>query len=634
MNITINQITNQQETVQNTVLSKILAAKRNNGTVNLTGNIYISAAYADEVQEFCTYFGLTEDENSPGTYRGNNIILSIGTSYISFQDNEVARIVNGTFGADGHTTLQQAADAVFTSSTFKNNTTITAFPEFDLFTKANINPPNDLFYGCVNLENIDMSKVSIIRANEFRGTKITDVNCPELTGLSGGSCFSDCTSLKTITNLGNINTICSWCFNNCTSLQTVILPSSITVIEGNVFRIGSGSTGAMTSITNLEKVTSIGSECFLNQSLLVIDVGTLTKLNNLGQSAFDYCHSIYGVINMPNLLTAAQSALRACAGITKIKCLGKISAIPNMFISKHGYSGTMALTEAYIPYECTSIGYNGFYGCSALTTVKQYTQSVDNWTEGTEPTYTNLSKITSFGDSCFDGCTQLSISNSDIQGAVSIGQKSFMGTLLSGSLNLPNLSSLQKNSFTRNLITSIDNLGSVTEIPNSCFSDNYQLQSISLPSSVTKIDSGAFSGCTSLPSVNFSNLSNLTTLNDRVFQGDTSLVSIDLSGTAITTLKYWTVYQCYALTLIKLPSTITYIEGGALQTNSKTELKVVLLSTTPPTLENANAFGGTDNQGNYHRTIYVPDASLSAYQNAGGYWNNFTSLLQPLSNLT
>ena len=48
-----------------------------------------------------------------------------------------------------------------------------------------------------------------------------------------------------------------------------------------------------------------------------------------------------------------------------------------------------------------------------------------------------------------------------------------MGTLLSGSLNLPNLSSLQKNSFTRNLITSIDNLGSVTEIPNSCFSDNY-----------------------------------------------------------------------------------------------------------------------------------------------------------------
>ena len=235
MNITINQITNQQETVQNTVLSKILAAKRNNGTVNLTGNIYISAAYADEVQEFCTYFGLTEDENSPGTYRGNNIILSIGTSYISFQDNEVARIILANFGTDGHITLQQAADVVFTSSTFKNNTTITAFPEFDLFTKANINPPNDLFYGCVNLEDIDMSKVSIINTNEFRQTKLQSISLPSSVTKIGSGAFYGCSSLSSITLPSSLFTIDSNAFYGCSNLTSLDL-STVTAIGKDAFR--------------------------------------------------------------------------------------------------------------------------------------------------------------------------------------------------------------------------------------------------------------------------------------------------------------------------------------------------------------------------------------------------------------
>jgi len=55
-----------------------------------------------------------------------------------------------------------------------------------------------------------------------------------------------------------------------------------------------------------------------------------------------------------------------------------------------------ALQTVKIPYECTSITDNAFYGCSSLTSITQYNKSIDDYTEGETPTFTNFSKITSF----------------------------------------------------------------------------------------------------------------------------------------------------------------------------------------------------------------------------------------------
>jgi predicted nucleotidyltransferase component of viral defense system len=43
---------------------------------------------------------------------------------------------------------------------FKNNTTITSFNEFGLFNRANTSPANEMFRGCTNLENINLSNVT------------------------------------------------------------------------------------------------------------------------------------------------------------------------------------------------------------------------------------------------------------------------------------------------------------------------------------------------------------------------------------------------------------------------------------------------------------------------------------------
>lgn len=605
MNVTITQDNSRIEQLGSngaSIVQKLydLAVDPNN-TVNLQGNIKTNYAYGYQVDYL-------NNKYNP------DFIVSTNNRYLQFEDSNVLNMLLRQGVGDGvGITESQAADVVFQTNWFQNNTNITSFNTFKYFTKANINPPNDLFYGCVNLEDIDMSKVSIIKANEFRGTKITDVNCPELTEISGGSCFYNCTSLKTITNLGNINTICSWCFTDCYSLQTVILPPSITILEGQAFKISLGKTGSMTSITNLEEVTSIGNECFLNQSFLEVDVGTLTKLNTLGQSAFDFCNSIYGIINMPNLLTAAESALRACAGITKIKCLGKIFAIPPMFISKHTYNGTMALTEVYIPYECTSIGNSSFYGCSLLTTIKQYTQSVDNWTEGETPTYTDISRVTIFGESCFRGCSSLNLTPQDIQNATTIGERAFEGvSALSGTLNLPNLTgTLGEYSFANTQISSISSLGNVTKIESDLFS-NTNISSIPIPNSV-KICSCSIASGTFVPEIIFP-------------EGVKEIVGGQFST------------KNNSLTYIEIPSTVTNMGiffHRSLENSQDNLCTVVIKATTPPTLNYYATWAIDSTRGDKFAGIYVPDASLTAYQNGANAWqhSSIQEKLKPISQL-
>lgn len=602
MNITINQITNQQETVQNTVLSKILAAKRNNGTINLTGNIYISAAFANEVQEFCTYFGLTEDENSPGTYRGNNIILSIGTSYISFQDNEVARIVNGTFGTDGHTTVQQAKNAVFTSSTFKNNTVIQTFPEFDLFTKANNNPPGELFYGCTNLIEINLNNVSIISNNEFQETGITEINAPSLSSL-GAQAFNS-SKVKRIISLGNITSIPDRCFGYCTGLETVILPSSVTSIEQGGFM----NNESLTTI-NLNNITSIGNSVFNSCNLLNINVSNLSNIITLGGGVFERCYNIYGELNLPKLVSAGNNCFDSCGSITKVKCIGKLTSIPERFIPRVA-NGTSSLTEVYLPYECISLGVNAFHRCGNLTTIKQYTQSVDDWIEGETPAFGTLSKITTFSEQCFVDCTSLQLTSNDIQGAITIGDYAFKGVTISGTLNCPNLTQIGKGAFQNcGQLTAVSNLGTITALPDDAISGS-NIISIVLPTTIRTFGTNCFSRTRCSQLIFPYGVTN--TCSD-------TLISHDL-GSSIRYCQFPSTLQTF------------YMDNLFMDSGNNINCVFVIQATTPPNIpdySSDNSFGyGRPNLANW----YVPDSVLQTYKTATG-WDQFSDKIYPISQL-
>jgi hypothetical protein len=119
----------------------------------------------------------------------------------------------------------------------------------------------------------------------------------------------------------------------CNDLQTVQLPSSVTTISPGAFSVLTNGVSSLTYI-NLNNVTSIDNSAFTNCKLLNIDASDLSNLVSIGGETFSSCFSIHGELNMPNLISAGNKCFNSCSRITKVKCLGKITTIPEFFMVK------------------------------------------------------------------------------------------------------------------------------------------------------------------------------------------------------------------------------------------------------------------------------------------------------------
>ncbi len=85
--------------------------------------------------------------------------------------------------------------------------------------------------------------------------------------------------------------------------------------------------------------------------------------------------------------------------------------------------------------------------------------------------------------------------------------------------------------------------------------------------------------------------------------------------------------NCPNLELAILPDTVTSIKNYAFFRSAKLR-NVIVKASTPPALENKDAFNGVDS----NFIIYVPDASVEAYKTATN-WNAYADRIVPLSQL-
>ena len=146
---------------------------------------------------------------------------------------------------------------------------------------------------------------------------------------------------------------------------TLIDPTSI---GGSAFSNCNG----LTSVTIPDSVTSIGESAFYNcSSLTSVTIGS--GVTSIGEDAFGYCSSLTSIgpvgsgasVEMPNSVTSiGYSAFRNCSGLTSIIIPDGVTSIGNTaFIFCGG------LTSATIGSGVTSIGINAFDSCSSLTSI-------------------------------------------------------------------------------------------------------------------------------------------------------------------------------------------------------------------------------------------------------------------------
>ncbi len=267
------------------------------------------------------------------------------------------------------------------------------------------------------------------------------------------------------------------------------------------------------------------------------------------------------------------------------------------------YSDDIVIPKTFeyggISYTVTSIGDRAFYDCSDLTSV-----SIPN-------------SVTTIGGNAFRGCSSLK------------------------TITLPNgVTGIAYATFAYcSALTSVTIPGSVTSIGDYAFQYCSSLATVTIPGSVTSIGAGAFWGCgltsvtipygvTTVKECAFLDCSGLTSvtipgsvtsIDDSAFNGCSSLTSLKIPN-SVTSIGHSAFYRCGSLTSVMIGSGVTSIDDFAFANCSDLAHVYCLAEHVPQT---ANDTFSDSPIGNC--TLYVPEASLSAYTEAEP-WSSFQSI--------
>ncbi len=435
----------------------------------------------------------------------------------------------------------------------------------------------DAFGGCSGLSSITIpNSVISLGDGAFAGcTNLTSVTIgngvtifeSELSD-GGKGTFGDCTSLTSIVIPDNVKNINNGAFQGCINLKSVTLPSSLTDISAYLFK---GCTN-LPSVTIPNGVTEIGSCAFYNCASLtsIVIPNNVTEIDN---SAFYGCTNLKSIVLPNGVTTIGYDAFEGCKNLTSIVFPENLKSI------KTGtFKECTGLTSITIPNSVTEIGgcnrysdHDGaFYGCSRLSSI------------------TIGSGITKIGNFAFDGCTNLI--KVDYKGDIKSWLDIDFGDSYSRDATNPIYYS-HNLYINGKLLTNLDIPQGVTTISDA-FKGDTCITSITMPNSVTKIETSAFDGCKGITSVSLS--PNITSIGRLAFD------------------------DCDKLAMITIPNKVTQIGGGALHKCQN----VVMLGTTPPVVSNSTFSSGA--------MIRVPCEAVDSYLSASS-WSSYSDQINGLS---
>lgn len=296
-----------------------------------------------------------------------------------------------------------------------------------------------------------------------------------------------------------------------------------------------------------------------------IIAGVLTKYNGSG-----------GSVVIPDGVTSIGSgAFQHCVNVNKITIPNTVKSIEN-----YAFQFCNNLNTINIPSSVISIGSNAFEKCTSLTNIiiPDSVTKIDRWTFESCTGLTSItipSSVTNIGEDIFVECTNLTSINVDSGNnkysseagilfnkdkteliKYPVGNKNRSYTIPDSvkSIGIKALESTELNSIT---IPS-----TVTSIGDYAFCSCHNLTNISLPKNLTKLGNAAFINCTNLTSMSIPE--GITNIGYQEFGGCTNLNNITIP-TAVTSIGNDAFADCAKLTNLTIPSTVTIIGVDAFE---------------------------------------------------------------------
>ena len=417
-------------------------------------------------------------------------ILEMGS--ILFADDEVETLCISNWDTDGNEQLSEDEAAAVTDlgSVFYDNQNIKSFDELQYFTG-----------------------LTSIKANAFDGcSSLTSIIIPSSLTTIETKSFRNCIGLTSVTIPYGVECIGTSAFDGCTGLTAVSISSSVTSIEPKAFRYCSG----LTSVT-VKNVTplSIEAETFTNRANATLYVPAGSKA---AYEAADYWREFSTIVE--NISFADANVKEICVANWDTNGDGELSVAEAAAVTDIGvvFEENRVITsfdELRFFTGLTSIGYNAFRSCEAMTSIIIPGNVTDIrmafLTCTSLKSVTIPASVTGIHVMAFSWCPNLETihveegnSKYDSRENCNAIIETATNKMVKGCRNtvFPNsVTSIGSCCFEGSDITTIDIPSTVTFISRLAFRGCYGLTSIVIPNSVTTIYSGVFDQCDNLNEV-------------------------------------------------------------------------------------------------------------------------------------
>ena len=360
--------------------------------------------------------------------------------------------------------------------------------------------------------HVESSPMELGAALYLNGELVTDLVIPDGVTSVSAKTFEGCISLKSVTIPDSVTAIGKSAFDSCPNLETVSIGDGVKTIGETAFSF----CGNLQSISIGSGVTSIGHLAFeSNKSLNRVELHDVSAWCRVDFQQLNYLNAGGDDVKSSNPFYGGADLYLNGAKVTNLVIPEDVTSIGSRAFLRCG-----SLESVTIPAGVTSIGSNAFYECANLSAV--------NLTEG-------LKRI---DENAFYHCSKLGVVTLP-EGMQSVGQYAFSGCAENLRVNMPKTlpafgyDALRCQGSTQVYITDLPawcaasfttspfaNSGytlyfneqpvtdlvipdGVTSIGKRVFYHCANLQTVTLPASLTKIDEYAFGSCTQLNRIRF-----------------------------------------------------------------------------------------------------------------------------------
>ena len=293
----------------------------------------------------------------------------------------------------------------------------------------------------------------------------------------GNRAFGACHNLTSVTINSGVSVIGSGAFTDCVNLPSFRFPASITVIEDSAFQNCTGlRTLRFNDNSRLEEISSNAFQSCTGLTAVAIPDSVVT----VGDRVFQNCSSLKNVTIGNGVETIGLEAFRGCTKLENVTIGNGLK-----YVDERAFLNCTAISEMHFPDSLESVGLGALSGCTGITKLtlpfvgsEKYSEPIPEGNEYSNDNHTNFGYI--FGASSFHDNYKLNLDNLQtltITGDSPIGYHAFQGI----------------GRYTDELGTTAVGLstiiitGNVKVFGTGAFQGCYNLQTLVIPKSVTKI---------------------------------------------------------------------------------------------------------------------------------------------------